>query len=239
MEPYAGRTASPKKHWPMTLATLSLIFLAIIIPIGAFLVGIVSNFSLSGQTPTPDRAQDAFYAVLVGLISGALAVIAGIVAIFAGRGVGVRVVAVVAILVGLFTGGIHSLFVYSYIRSTTPPVTAPEGPSCGPGSHPAVFGGDSRYTACPDDLATADDFLEQAVDELPVQDVTPASVDAVASQLGSEFYDGTYPFDDGTIVVAWYPAPVTCALATWSGESWNLEATGALADGGCVYGGEK
>ena len=71
--------------------------------------------------------------------------------------------------------------------------------------------------------------------QLPTENVTGASVDAAASGIEPEIYEGTHEYDNGDIVVAWYPAPVTCAIALWRDGGWTQEATGLLADGGCIY----
>jgi hypothetical protein len=235
MQPTTERTPAPHS-WPMSVAVLSLVLLAILIPIAAMLIAFAASFTIWGEV-SPERAADSYHAVLVGAISGGLAVVGGVVAVVAGRGVAVRIVAACALLIGLFTGGVHTLFALSYQRSITPVAVPqqPPAPTCGPDSHPAVFGGDSRYTACPDDLATATDLLDEVLPQLPTTDVTVASVTQVASQLHPDVYDQAVAFDNGDIVVAWYPAPVTCATALWRDGAWQPQPLGMLAEGGCIY----
>jgi hypothetical protein len=226
------------RTWPLPNAVAALAMFAIVIPVACFVFGLGASFSLPGGTPPDESARDATRAwFIAGTISALLAIGLAVSSAIAGRGVAVRVVSVIAILIALMTGGLLGFLLLSEARGhvdSTPDHVEPVVP-CGPESNPIVFGGDSRYQACPDDIATASDFLDAAVPKLPLEDVTAASVDSVASGINPDTYDGTHEYDNGDITVAWYPAPVTCAMATWRDGAWTPEVVGLLADGGCIY----
>lgn len=229
---------TPQRTWPMPTAVAALVLFAIVVPLGCMFFGFLSSFSLAGGTPPTDDAQDVTRGLFIAAaISALLAIGLAIASAIGARTIGVRVVAVLAILVALVTGGFPAVLLLSELRSNiaaNPPPAEPAAASCGPESHPVVFGGDSRYQPCADDAAAAADFLDTAVTGLPIENVTVAAVDAIASGIEPDSYDHTTEVD-GAIVVAWFPAPVTCALATWRDGFWSLETTGMLADGGCIY----
>jgi len=236
MEPYAGRPRQPEQPtrvWPTLVAVIALLLFAITIPLAAFVTMIVNSIKIDG--PTSAEQSAAFTAVVVGLISGIVAIAAGIASVVKGTGVA-RGFAVAAIIVGLLAGGVNTLFLGTYLRMNAP-ASPPQSqaPVCGPESHPTVFGGDSRYEVCPGDRKRAEVFAGNTLSALPTVDVTAESIDDFASQLGNQpGYGGTIGTDDGLIAV-WVPAPVTCAILTWDGNAWSKEVTGMLADGGCVY----
>jgi len=228
-----------KRTWPMPNAIAALVLFAVLVPLACTFLGFWLSFSLPGGTPPSDDNRDVTRGLFIaGGVSALVAIGMALASAVAGRGVAVRVVAVVAILVALATGGFLGVMLLSEARSqvdSSQGPAEPAAPSCGPESHPTVFGGDSRYEACADDIATADEFLQSAVTQLPTEDVTVASVDAIASGIEPESYDTTYEFGNGDITVAWLPAPVTCAVATWRDGVWMSEVVGLLADGGCIY----
>jgi hypothetical protein len=230
---------APKRSWPMPTAVAALVLFAIAIPLGCILYGLRVSLSFPGATPpTDDDLATTGRFLAAAVISAVIAIGMALASAFAGRGAAVRVVAVIAILVALVTGGVPGVILLSQLRGQSDSADGPSepvAPACGAESHPVVFGGDSRYVACPDDIATANDLLTTAVTQLPTENVTAASVDAVASGIEPELYAGTHAYDNGDIVVAWSPAPVTCAMALWRDGSWTPEAVGLLVDGGCIY----
>lgn len=223
----------------MPNAVAALVLFALVLPLGCLFFGFLASFTLAGATPTTDEAHDLSRGLFIAAtISALIAIGMALASAIVGTGVGVRVVATVAILSALVTGGFAGLMILSVPRGEVDSGTdtvEPVAPACGPDSHPVIFGGDSRYEACPDDIASAEQFLDSAVTLLPIEKVTAASVDAVASGIESEVYEGTIEFDNGDIVVAWYPAAVTCAIATWRDGAWSPEVRGMLAEGGCIY----
>jgi hypothetical protein len=229
----------PKRTWPMPTTVTALVLFAIVIPAGCLFSGLLASFSLAGGTPPTEEAHDTTRGLLIaGLISAVIAIGMALASAIAGRSAAVRVVAVIAILIGRLSGGVLGILLLSEPAGhvdSQPDTGEPVPPACGPESHPVVMGGDSRFTACEADRAAAQEFLETAVTELPIVDVTVSSVDAAASGIDPATYEGAHGFDNGDIVVAWYPAPVTCATALWRGGFWSLEVVGMLADGGCVY----
>jgi hypothetical protein len=228
---------APKRSWPMPTAVAALVLFATLIPLGCLFVAFVAAFRLSGTSPTEDDYSTVTGLLIAAVISAAIALGMALASAFGGRGPGVRVVAIIAILVALVTGGVPGVILLSQLRGQADSAGGPSepvAPACGPESHPVVFGGDSRYTPCDDDIATADAFLAEAVTQLPTENVTATSVDAAASGIAPETYEGAVEFDNGDIVVAWYPAPVTCAVALWRDGSWAPEVQGMLVDGGCI-----
>ncbi len=227
------------RTWPLPNAVAALALFAIVIPVACIFFGLLESFSFSNSTP-PDESAYAITRVwlVAGTVSAVIAIGLGLSSAIAGRGVAVRIVSVLAILAALVTGGFQGLLLLSEAREaldSMPDHVEPVPPPCGPESHPTVFGGDSRYQPCAADVATATEFMDTAVPQLPIENVTAASVDAVASGIEPEVYDGAHEYDNGDITVAWYPAPVTCVVATWRDGTWNPEVTGLLADGGCIY----
>lgn len=216
MQPYSGTVTEPstagkrpdkRPAWPLTLATVSLVLLTLVLPIALGYFAFVSAFCLPQACDGRD-GTGAMIAMIIAAISGFAGAVGGIVAAVAGRGVAVKIVGILALIIGLVTGGFPALLVYNQARMeqlANPPAPEPPGPSCGPESHPAVFGGDSRYTPCPEDAAVADALLSEAVPQLPTTDVTVASVEAIASTISPDAYDTTYLFDNGDLVVAWIP----------------------------------
>lgn len=243
LPPYTGHTSTPLRanpRWPGILAAVSLAVFALVLPWVAF-GGVIKDVSIWGGgtfTESQMRAQLAW--ATTGLISGLLAVGTAIAAIVGSRTTGPRVASGFSIGLGTIAALVF-LVITSGISSALPheaPDAGPPVPSCGPDSHPLVFGGDSRYTPCPEDEAVASALLDEVLPQLPTQDVTVASVEAIASQLHADVYDSTVGFDQGTIpvVVAWYPAPVTCAIAQYREPTgWEVEVSGMLVDGGCIY----
>lgn len=237
MEPYAGRPATERNateppaaatptdpRWPLPLAVASLILLAVMIPIVALAVAVAQSLSEGSR-------GGAVAAVIVGLISALAAVITGMFAIARGRA-GAKIVAVIAIIAGLLTGGVNTLLLGMYYRSLPHEVSAPQpaAPDCGIGSHPTVYGPDDRYTACPDDIATAGAFASELIPTLPTQDVTVESL--LEFGRGEDTFAGAKQVD-GMPSAAWVPAEVTCLYVTWDGATWQTEILGMYADGGC------
>ncbi len=225
----------------MPMAISALVLFAIVIPAGCLFYGLLASLSFAGGTPPTEDDHAATRGLLTaGVISAVVALGMALTSAIAGRGAAVRVVAVIAILLALVAGGAAGVLLLSVPAGRVDSqldTGQPVAPACGPESHPVILGGDSRYTACDADRATAQEFLDTAVTELPIENVTASSVDAVASGIEPETYEGAIAFDNGDIVVAWYPAPVTCATALWRGGFWSLEVVGMLADGGCIYAG--
>ena len=229
---------APKRTWPMPTAVGALVVFATLIPLGCLFFGFVAAFRLSGTSPAMDDYSTVRGLLIAAVISAVIAIGTALASAFAGRSAGVRVVAVIAILVALVTGGVPGVILLNQLRDQADSpdgLSEPVAPACGPESHPVVFGGDSRYEPCPADVAIADAFLDTVVAKLPSENVTAASVDATASGIAPETYEGAVAFNNGDIVVAWYPAPVTCAIALWRDGSWAPEVRGMLVDGGCIY----
>jgi hypothetical protein len=227
----------PQRRWPLPVAVLALVMLDAVVPVIS-VFGALQHVSLFGGTSmTPDQQREQFAWFVAGTVSAGIGLVAGIVAIAAARSVAPRVVGAFALVLAVVVGGVLALASLSAARAL-PREPAPQSdvPSCGPDSHPVVFGGGDRYTACPEDLATAQDFVREITPDLPTDEVTPDAVDRFAKQAtASAAYGQAIDLGDGTLVAAWVPAPVTCAIFTWDGSSWQSEVTGLLADGGCIY----
>ena len=140
-----------------------------------------------------------------------------------------RVLTSVAVVVALFSGGANAVMLGAALPDPEP-AAEPEQtwPDCGPDSRPAVFGGDTRYTPCPQDVAITEAMLAERMPLLPVTDVTPESVAAVVpdAEVGM--------ISDTVLGVVWIPMPATCGVATWDGATWTAEVLGGYVDGGCM-----
>ena len=140
-----------------------------------------------------------------------------------------RVLTSVAVVVALISGGANAVLLGSALPDPQP-IAEPEQtwPDCGPDSRPAVFGGDTRYTPCPQDVAIAEALLAERLPLLPVTDVTPESVAAAVpdAKVGM--------ITDTVLGVVWVPMPATCGIATWDGATWTTEVVGGYVDGGCL-----
>jgi hypothetical protein len=227
----------PQRRWPLIIATLALVVFDAVIPVLSVREALQHVSLFGGSTMTPDQQREQLAWLVAGALSAGIGFVAGIVAIAAARSIAPRVVGAFALLLAAVVGGLLGLASVSTARAL-PDDPAPQSdvPSCGPDSHPVVFGGGDRYTACPEDLATAQDFVREITPDLPTDEVTPDAVDRFAKQAtASGTYVQAIEPGDGTLVAAWVPAPVTCAIFTWDGASWQSEVTGLLADGGCIY----
>lgn len=210
----------------MVVAGLSLVFLAILFPFGAFVYAFAGAIGGAGS--------DSGAAVTLGMVSGFLAVAGGIVAASNSRRAGVKTVATLSIVIGLLTGGTHMFFIASAPRTAVVEEEPYVQPNCGQASNPVVIDGDERYTPCPDHVKRGEDFAAQLLPQLPDSDVSIAAVDEVAARHADEpDYGGTSQTEEG-FVAFWVPAPVTCAIFEWNGHSWHSQVTGQMPDGGCV-----
>ncbi|HWM33851.1 MAG TPA: hypothetical protein VNR36_06390 [Pseudolysinimonas sp.] len=233
----------PPRAWPLVLALIALTVLAFLIPVVAFLQALQQISLLPGPAPTEDELRTQIGWLLTGAGSAGLGLVAAIVAIAASRrSVAPRVVGGFAIALSLIVAGTLSFVAWVVAGSLPqpPPPATEQAPDCGPESHPVVYGGDDRYTACPEDLAAGQAFVDATMPDLPTDDVTPDAMDAFAADLpdsstaaDAEYSQSIEAFD--TVIAVWVPAPVTCAILTWDGTSWHSEVTGLLVDGGCVY----
>jgi hypothetical protein len=229
------KSDAPRPTWPNTVAVAALVGLAILVPVFAFVVAAsYATWPGTERSPTDDQTQ---FAWLVVGTCGALAAIALALVAAAAGGTSTRVLAAATCIVAIATGGFMGLLAVGVYRTLPqPPAASDSRPTCGPDSRPPVYGGDSRYSPCDDDMELAQSLVPTIVGALPVADVTRASVDDAAARLeadGVTGYEGAVAVDEEVVVAAWTAAPVTCVVAVWSEGAWQISVDGLLVDGGC------
>ena len=107
------------RTWPMPTAIAALVLFALLIPLACVFLGLWTSFSLPGGTPPSDDARDVTRGLFIaGAVSALVAIGMALASAIAGRGVAVRVVAVIAILIALVTGGFQGLMLLSEARAT-------------------------------------------------------------------------------------------------------------------------
>ena len=200
------------------------------------LLGTLDVLLPPGGTPPSDDARDVTRGLFIaGAVSALVAIGMALASAFAGRGAAVRVVAAFAILVALVTGGFPGLMLLSEAREPwiRPAPSNPTGRPAGPNRiRPSSAATRGTWRAPTTSRRRTTSSTRGA--ELPTENVTAASVDAVASGIEPELYAGTHAYDNGDIVVAWFrrPSPAPCAVAR---RVVDTEAAGLLVDGGCIY----
>lgn len=214
--------------------------------LGPFLIvtQILRVGGLWGGPLTESEGRETLGWLIAGAVCGVLAVIGGAAAVALDRRVATRIVGALAIASGVLTIGFFGVFLVSAARTADPPSAssgAASEPTCGPDSHPAFYGGDSRWEPCPQDVADAERFAAELLPALPTSGVTVLAVDSVATDpalldgRSAETYFGSGVNPDGTLTAEWTGAPVTCIDLTWNGAAWTSQAQGALIEGGCGY----
>ena len=232
-------SAPQRNHpaWSSPAASIALIVFTVFIPFLAF-AGVIGAASWFGSTQSDADKVTSFAWSLAAVISLVIAFVLAVVAAMAG-GRAARILACVTVpltLVGLvFFGALTASSADRLPQATTSPIAAE--PDCGPDSRPPFYGADSRYSPCDDARALAEELLPSISAALPTDDVTIESLDATAQALTSDgrlpdgIYRGSYAFENGDVVARWNPAPVTCIVAEWQNDSWNVRVTGALVEG--------
>jgi len=150
----SGATLSPmsaattKVTWPDYLGMVNLLVFAISLPVFSFYAAIQSVTWFTGYQPGEREEQLTWF--MVGLASTGLAIVlAGISAVAGGRHA--RVLAGITIplaVLGFAFFGLATKGAADSLPEAPPPAAQPAGPGCRPDSHPAVFGGDTRYQPC-------------------------------------------------------------------------------------------
>lgn len=225
--------------WTEYLGFTSLLLFALAVPFFAFFNALTA-VSWFGAQSQPGEREEQFTWLIVGIASNALAIVLALIAAAAGKKAA-RVLAAVTVPIAL-VGVVFLGYVAKGTADMLPdrPAAAEQSdrPTCGPDSRPAAYGGDSRYTVCPDDEAAATVLLAELTAELPLVDVTTESVDAAASAASERLdapYLGTREWDNGDITAAWSPGPVTCAVALWRDGAWTSWVEGATIEHECIY----
>ncbi|MGN6272050.1 MAG: hypothetical protein ACTHMQ_03060 [Protaetiibacter sp.] len=226
-----------RPSWSSPAASIALVVFTVFIPFLAF-AGVIGAASLFGGTQSDADKVTSFAWSLAAVVSLVIAFVLAVVAAMAG-GRAARILVCITVplsLVGLIVfGAMTASFGDRLPQATTPPIVAE--PDCGPDSRPPFYGADSRYSPCDDALAIAEELLPAISAALPTDEVTIESLDAAAQALTSDgrlpdgIYRGSYAFDNGDVVARWNPAPVTCIVAEWQNDSWNVRVTGALVEG--------
>lgn len=220
------------------MASIALVVFTVFIPFLA-LAGVIGAASWFGSAQSDADKIESFAWSLAAVISLVIAFVGALVAAMAG-GRAARILACITVpltLGGLvFFGALTASSGDRLPHATTPPPIFAE-PDCGPDSRPPFYGADSRYSPCEDALAIAEGLLPAISAALPAEGVTVETLDATAEALASDgrlpdgIYRGSYAFDNGDVVARWNPAPVTCIVAQWQNDAWDVRVTGALVEG--------
>lgn len=219
---------APANGTAMPLAIAAIVVLGLILPAWLWLSGVFQTISFFGSSVDDDARARGTTSFVIGLVCAGISVVVVLVASRRSSPVPRAVVGTIAVLVALITGGVNAATAIGIQPERQTQAEEETGPTCGPDSHPTVFGGDARYDPCPEQIAEAELFLEKEVPRLPVSEVTLESVRSSApdAEVGM--------VDESSIGVAWLAAPVTCATATWDGTAWTTEVVGLYVDGGCA-----
>jgi hypothetical protein len=227
-------------------ATAAASAVAVLAPIVFAFAAFWSMFGLANAPPPAERAIVSLVLSTLGVLAAAAgAVVAVVTARAAGRAIA-TFYAWVAVLGGLFFGGVCGLLVLAdvlYLERQVADEAAQQeeetfepgpSPECGVDAAPIMSDQGPRFVLCQGGYDAANELIPRLISDLPIDDVTVERVQAMAAD--GQLPDGlaSAGLFNGVPAAVWMPTDYTCVNATWGGTAWMFEVVGVRMDGGCL-----